>query len=319
MTSHQLNISNKQIEKYITKGAKKVIAESGIQSSTRKGNKELAHFVKRLARYPKDLKSATQIGEELGQKIVHLSHQLGRTYLDQGVIRKLAISEPNFSLPASTELPIAASDFSEALPQSSNSIADDVQDDLVLDQTEEKDTGLDDFNDTDDEIDTASIDADHLLDDGFESKEEIDETDKEENEELYEDSEDGEYDAELAQDKEFEEELEKSEEDDIAIENILETSADQSRDEEIEDEDFEDEDEEVEAELEDSEEELSAEEADDREIELVTTVEDDLPVEEAEHQPLTNDRTATEVDEDEPAANLGTPSEKPGIPAAKGS
>ncbi|NJO80069.1 MAG: hypothetical protein HC827_17160 [Cyanobacteria bacterium RM1_2_2] len=42
-------ITQRQIEKAIEKSTKRVIAESGINPSTRSGSKELEHLVKRLS------------------------------------------------------------------------------------------------------------------------------------------------------------------------------------------------------------------------------------------------------------------------------
>jgi hypothetical protein len=85
-------IPSKNIERAIVKGAKKVIAESGLDPSTRSGNKELSHWATSLANqsFP-SLKSAMAYGESLGQKIVEQSHATSKKHLDQGVIRQLRL------------------------------------------------------------------------------------------------------------------------------------------------------------------------------------------------------------------------------------
>lgn len=98
-------ISNKQIERSILKNAKKVIIESGIDPSTRSGNKELDHVVKLLAKQPIDsLTAASKMGEELGQRIVSLSQTMGRTHLDQGVLRQLRLQKDLFAGVAKSEV-----------------------------------------------------------------------------------------------------------------------------------------------------------------------------------------------------------------------
>jgi len=96
-------IPSKTIEKAILKGAKKVIAESGIGSSTRSGNKELSHLITSLSKQPfSTVQVAHQYGESLGHKIVELSQQSNKNYLDGGVIRLLRSQK---KLPSLTDLP----------------------------------------------------------------------------------------------------------------------------------------------------------------------------------------------------------------------
>ncbi|NJR62256.1 MAG: hypothetical protein HC769_27600, partial [Cyanobacteria bacterium CRU_2_1] len=111
----QTSINSKQIEKFIEKGTKKVIAESGINLSTRSGNKELHHLIRKVANQPfSSLEAATRFGEELGQKIVELSQKLGKTNLDQGVIRQLILQK---EIPAIPEF-VETQDQSSAAPRS---------------------------------------------------------------------------------------------------------------------------------------------------------------------------------------------------------
>lgn len=86
-------IPRKQLEKTIAKSAKKVIAESSI-SPSRSGSKDLGHLVKRLANQPfSSLETASQLGEELGQKIVAFSQTIGKQNLDRGVIRQIVLQK----------------------------------------------------------------------------------------------------------------------------------------------------------------------------------------------------------------------------------
>ncbi|GAB4235727.1 MAG: hypothetical protein Kow00121_63190 [Elainellaceae cyanobacterium] len=140
--------TNHHIEKSISKGVKKVIAESGIDPSTRRGNKELSYLIKRLAKQPiRDLKAATQVGEDLGQKIVALSRQLGRENLDQGIIRKLVIAG---DLPAIAEL-----SASEA--QSATSIQTSSEEGKAIVKEQLEPPGNNAFADKDHQPDTVSF------------------------------------------------------------------------------------------------------------------------------------------------------------------
>jgi hypothetical protein len=96
-------LRTKQIEKSIRKGAKKVIVENGIDPSTHQGNKELKFLLKKLSNSPEiTVTQAAKLGEDLGQKIVELSHKLGRQHLDRGVIRQLVLQG---NLPSVNQLP----------------------------------------------------------------------------------------------------------------------------------------------------------------------------------------------------------------------
>jgi len=83
-------IPSRTIEKAIVKGAKKAIAASSLNPSTRSGNKELSHWATYLSNQEfSSLESAHQYGETLGQKIVELSQATQKSHLDGGIIRQL--------------------------------------------------------------------------------------------------------------------------------------------------------------------------------------------------------------------------------------
>ena len=65
------------IQRTIVKSAKRVIVASGLNQSTRSGSKALEYLAKRLSEHC-DMAGATQLGEQLGEKVVALSQQLGK-------------------------------------------------------------------------------------------------------------------------------------------------------------------------------------------------------------------------------------------------
>lgn len=87
------NLDTRQIQNALQRGAKDVLVASGIQPSTRRGNKELDLAVQRLAQQPySTLEEATQTGKALGQKIVELSQAKGKTVLDGGIVRQMMLT-----------------------------------------------------------------------------------------------------------------------------------------------------------------------------------------------------------------------------------
>jgi hypothetical protein len=111
----QTPINRKQIAQLIKKTTKKVIAEGGINPSTRSGNQELEYVVKRLATQPfSSLEVAEALGEALGQKIVALSQQMGKQNLDRAVIWKLV---------AQKDLPVIVEDTPASTPKTTSQAA----------------------------------------------------------------------------------------------------------------------------------------------------------------------------------------------------
>jgi hypothetical protein len=82
-----------QVEKFLRKTIKRVIAEHGINSTTRKGNKELEILVKQVAKQRfSDLEEAKEVGEKIGVRIVEIFRQKGKENLDRGSIRQLNLT-----------------------------------------------------------------------------------------------------------------------------------------------------------------------------------------------------------------------------------
>ncbi len=124
MKAAQLPISRRLVENQIRKTAKRVMTGSGMNSATRRGNKELNHLVRRVAQQPiSSLEQASQIGETLGQSIVTLSNQLGRTSLDQGIIRQLVVQDAQFSVKRGDPSTFSASPVAPNLAEGEGAIA----------------------------------------------------------------------------------------------------------------------------------------------------------------------------------------------------
>jgi hypothetical protein len=76
----------------IRRAVKQVLGENHIRPSTKRGNKELNIAIHRLALQPySTLDDAAQVGQALGQQIVDLSKEKGKTDLDGGIIRQIVL------------------------------------------------------------------------------------------------------------------------------------------------------------------------------------------------------------------------------------
>lgn len=92
-------INQKRLVKLAIRSAKEFIATRGINTTTRKGSKELELLIKKItSRSLSDREQATQIGQNVGEKIVELSRQKAKNNLDKGVVRQLAVQKEIFSL-----------------------------------------------------------------------------------------------------------------------------------------------------------------------------------------------------------------------------
>ncbi|MGK7947131.1 MAG: GatB/YqeY domain-containing protein, partial [Microcystaceae cyanobacterium] len=86
-------LNTKQTEQILSKTIKKVISDSGIGLSTRKGNKELGLLIKKIAKHPfPSSEDVTIYGEKVGKAIADLSQQKGKKNLDIGVIRQVSFT-----------------------------------------------------------------------------------------------------------------------------------------------------------------------------------------------------------------------------------
>jgi hypothetical protein len=92
-------ISQKRLVKLAIRSAKEFIAVRGINTTTRKGSKELELLIKKIAGQSlSEQEQATQIGQNVGEKIVELSRQKAKNNLDKGVVRQLAAQKDLLSL-----------------------------------------------------------------------------------------------------------------------------------------------------------------------------------------------------------------------------
>jgi len=92
-------LSQKRLVKLAIRSAKEFIAARGLNTTTRKGSKELELLIKKITGQSlSDREQATQIGQKVGEKIVELSRQKAKHNLDKGVVRQLAAQKEIFSL-----------------------------------------------------------------------------------------------------------------------------------------------------------------------------------------------------------------------------
>jgi len=123
--TRRTQINSKQLANLIRSSAKQVIASNDLDTSTRKGNKELDFAAKRMvSAQSMTPDEAEQLGTTLGEEIVALSRSSGRTYLDQGVIRRLVVEG---KLPALDEKSLEAIPPSEAQIDTSAKNSSDAQ------------------------------------------------------------------------------------------------------------------------------------------------------------------------------------------------
>ena len=95
----QNKLNNKVLEKTISASIKKEIAAASINTTTRKGNKELKFLAGKIAKYPFDNIEQAQIaGATLGQHIAEVSQQRGKKNLDGGIIQQMLYQRDLFSL-----------------------------------------------------------------------------------------------------------------------------------------------------------------------------------------------------------------------------
>ncbi|MBP0004384.1 MAG: hypothetical protein J7642_11825 [Cyanobacteria bacterium SBC] len=82
------------IEKTIKKAVKQVLSQKGIDSSTRKGNKELNFVVQKIAKgIDRNIQAAEEMGKLLGEKIVEISQKFDKKHLDRGILQQLVLDK----------------------------------------------------------------------------------------------------------------------------------------------------------------------------------------------------------------------------------
>ena len=97
--STQNKLSSKVLEKTISASIKKEIAAASINTTTRKGNKELKFLTSKIAKYPFDNIEQAQIaGAVLGKHIAEISQKRGQKNLDGGIIQQIHYQRGLFSL-----------------------------------------------------------------------------------------------------------------------------------------------------------------------------------------------------------------------------
>ena len=113
---------NKIVKKTIKAGIKKEISVRGIDTTTRKGNKELKFLIDKIACYPFDNQDEARVAEDkLGQHLGELLQQKKKNNLDGGIIRQVAnqrdlLSLAGLSMSESKAEQISVEDYSGKVP-----------------------------------------------------------------------------------------------------------------------------------------------------------------------------------------------------------
>lgn len=120
-------LNSRLVQKHLKQGAKSALIASGIEPSSRRGNKELNILVKRLAQQPyADLNEATEAGKVLGQQIAQKSQEKGKQALDGSLVRQMVL-QGEMASPANVSVPAE----SKVAPAPAKAPAPSSQDDLV--------------------------------------------------------------------------------------------------------------------------------------------------------------------------------------------
>ncbi|MEO1069350.1 MAG: hypothetical protein AAFW95_09550, partial [Cyanobacteria bacterium J06638_6] len=120
-STHSSALGVRQIQQALLRAAKDTLVASGIQPTTRRGNKELDLAVQRLAQQPySTLAEATQAGQALGQKITEISQAQGKINLDGGIVRQMMLTGVIPTVPkAAATKPAKSAPMVMSEPQSS--------------------------------------------------------------------------------------------------------------------------------------------------------------------------------------------------------
>ena len=98
--SYHTSLNSRTAGNIIRKQVNKALHDAGIRTSTRSGNKELKHLINRAVATPITENSvATQLGETLGQQLVQLSQEKGKSVLDKNVVLALMAQDILSSVP----------------------------------------------------------------------------------------------------------------------------------------------------------------------------------------------------------------------------
>lgn len=87
-------LNEKNLLKLLKKSIKKIVLDNGIDTNTKKGNKELNFLLKKIGKlHFNSFEQVQTQGEKIGQLIVKLSNERGKIALDQGVIQHIILKE----------------------------------------------------------------------------------------------------------------------------------------------------------------------------------------------------------------------------------
>jgi hypothetical protein len=104
LLTKQQAFSEKNVIKLLKKTVKKVILDNQINPNTKKGNKELDFLIKRFSSLNySSLEQIQEQGEKIGNIIVELSKERGKTHLDRGIIQQIILKK---EIPAIGQVPI---------------------------------------------------------------------------------------------------------------------------------------------------------------------------------------------------------------------
>ncbi len=82
-----------KLVKFLKKKIRRVVANHGINPSTRTGDKELELLVKQFAKEPfTSFEQAENVANQIAKKIVALSQEKDKTNLDKGIIKQLSLT-----------------------------------------------------------------------------------------------------------------------------------------------------------------------------------------------------------------------------------
>lgn len=137
--SSQNQFNSKVLKKAISSSIKKEIAAGGINTSTRRGNKELKFLTGKIARYPfNSLEQAQMAGTKLGQHIADISQKRGKNNLDADIIGQISYQSDLLSIVGLPAVPTQPDNqevqAASAPPEPSTSSTTPTEDTTSIDQ-----------------------------------------------------------------------------------------------------------------------------------------------------------------------------------------